>query len=106
MSKNVTAVLGLTAFDAPAGTIPGNFRVALIDAADNTKILQQVDTADLTVTFQNIAPGSYMVAAVRLDATGLAIGKAAVSTAFTIPPDAGPATVSIDVPASVTVTVA
>lgn len=102
MSKSITAAITLAAKAVPSGTIAGNFRIWLLSEAG--AVVDQVDTADTAISFSIAEPGVYTVMAVRLDIAGGAISEAVSSPAFTI--ESAPATVSVDVPASVVVTLA
>jgi hypothetical protein len=102
MSKSITAAVTLVAKAVPSGTIAGNFRIWLLSEAG--VVIDQRDTADTTISFAIAEPGTYTVVAVRLDIAGGAISEAVSSAPFTI--ESAPATVSVDVPASVVVTLA
>jgi hypothetical protein len=67
-------------------------------------VVSSQDTVDTNVSFPDVAAGTYTVSAVRLDADGVVIGSPVSSDAFVIADDAAPATVTVDVPASVAVT--
>lgn len=102
MTKIATALAVLVATPFPAGTVAGDLVFELRDTAGNV-----VDTkrgAGASVEFDAVQPGTYVVAAYRADSAGLALSPAVVSELFTV--EDGPTTVSIDVPASVTVTLA
>ena len=100
MTKSILAAIALTAQPFPAGTVPGLFRVTLI-AADGTTAATQ-DTAEVSVTFPDVAAGTYTVFAARVDIAGQILGTGVTSEPITIEE---PVTVMIDVPTSVTVSV-
>lgn len=101
MTKSILAAIALTAQPFPAGTAPGLFRVTLI-AADGTTVATQ-DTSEMSVTFPEVAAGTYTVFAARLDIVGQVLGTGATSEPITIEE---PTTIAIDVPTSVTVSLA
>ena len=103
MSKTVSASIALAPVSVPAGTTVSGFRISLLDATG--AVLSSQDTTATQVTFPAVGAGTYTVSAVALDAAGALIGSAVHSDAFTIADDA-PATVTVDVPASVAVTLA
>jgi hypothetical protein len=76
----------------PSGTTIGNFRYSLSNGATQ-------DSASLSVTFADVAPGTYTVSAQRMDASNSLLGSPIISDAFTITDD-----VSIDVPSTVSIT--
>lgn len=102
MSKSITAAVTLAAKAVPSGTIAGNFRIWLL--TEGGAVVAQQDSAETSVSFPDIEAGTYSVMAVRLDIAGGVISESVSSDLFTI--EAGPATVSVDVPASVVVTLA
>lgn len=102
MSKVLTAVAILGALPFPAGTVGGDFVFTLLDSTGNA--ITGKAGADATVTFDDVAPGTYTVRAYRVDANGVPLGQPVVSDAVIIVDE--PATVTIDVPVSVTATVA
>ena len=85
----------------PAGTVVDHIVVSIADTAASPPVLvsQNVPAATATVTFANVAPGTYTATAQAVDATGAALGAAATAT-FTV---AAPATISVSLPASVSV---
>ena len=97
MTKLVTASLGLIAQSFHSGTVPGLFRVTLLSAEG--AVVETQESAEPKVTFKTAEPGPFSAFAVRLDAAGLVIGSGAGSEDST-------ETVKIDVPDSVTVSVA
>lgn len=103
MSKVLTAVAVLGALPFAAGTVGGDFVFSLYSPLGIDPIASKRG-AETTVTFEDVAPGTYTVQASRVDSNGVPLGTAVVSDPFTIVDE--PATVTIDVPASVTVSVA
>ena len=104
MSKSVLAAIAVASLAVAAGTVAGSFHIELQNSG-GTMVASQ-DVADVTapVTFASVGPGDYQVSAVRLDASGAPIGTPVVSAVFTVAAD--PTTINVDVPASVTVTLA
>jgi len=93
MSKSVTVTIATSPQLFPSGTTAGNFRYNLSNGVTQ-------DSPDLTVTFPDVAPGTYTASAQRMDASNNLIGAAITSDSFIVPePD-----VSIDVPHTVSVT--
>lgn len=103
MSKVLTAVAVLGALPFAAGTVGGDFLFDLIDSDSN--LVAEKRGPETTVTFEDVPPGTYIVHAWRVNGDGSGpLGTSVVSEPFTIVDE--PATVTIDVPASVTVSVA
>lgn len=94
---SIKADLVLVKQDLPAGLAPGSFQVTL-STAGAPDVVQTTDAT--TVAFTDLAPGDYVVSAVRLAATGERISEP-VSASITI---AAPAPDQVDVPASITLT--
>lgn len=80
----------------PSGTAPAGVSITLSNGAP----AQLIASAPYSATFADVAPGSYTASAQAVDAAGAPLGAAAVSAEFTIA-----ASVSVDVPSVVTVTV-
>ena len=100
---NVVATIATVKQDLPAGqTAAGKFRFQLLDTAG--AVVQTQDSDQLTVTFADVAVGSYTVAAVALDTTGAVLGTA-VSGSVVVPEPVQPAPVveQFDAPASISV---
>lgn len=102
--KSVSAAIAVASTAVPAGTTAGVFHVELQNEAGVMLSSQDVADTSAAVVFASVGPGTYKVSAERLDAAGAAIGPAAVSDLFTIADV--PATVNVDLPTSVTVTLA
>jgi hypothetical protein len=100
---NVVVVVGVVAQTFPAGTTQGNILVSLTPDTGNTNPAQTPQTLPDagTVTFANVPPGAWVASAVREDAGGNPIG-----TAITSKVDVPAPTVSINVPQTITVTLA
>lgn len=82
----------------PSGTVPAGIVISLSGGAIAP---QTVNAAPYSASFTDVAPGQYTASAQAVDASGNALGAAAVSAEFTIAaPD-----VSIDIPQTVSVTV-
>ena len=97
MSTVVVAV-ETTSTPFPAGTVPAGIVISLSGGAVAP---QTVTAAPYSASFSDVPPGTYTASAQAVDASGNALGAAAVSAEFTIAaPD-----VNVDVPSTVTVTV-
>ena len=99
MTRSLLCAIALAAVDLPAGLAPGPFEVTLT-AAGMADVVQTVDVP--TVTFPDLAPGDYVVSACRLAATGERISTP-VTASINIP---APPPEQVDVPASLTLTLA
>lgn len=87
----------------PAGTVAGAFRYTL---TSNAGYSSTQDVAGPEADFTDAtAPGDYTATVERLDASGNVLG-AAVSGSATIPAPSTDDSVSVDVPASITVSLA
>ncbi len=106
MSKSLVALAVLAAASFPSGTVGGALVFDLHKADDLTTLIatKQVEAPGTSATFEAVEPGTHVVVSYRVDATGEILGTPVESAAFDVID--GPVTVSIDVPASVTVTVA
>lgn len=91
----VTVATASTPF--PAGTVPAGIVITLSGGAVAP---QTVTAAPYSASFSDVVPGSYTASAQAVDASGNALGAAAVSAEFTVA-----APVNIDVPQTVNVTV-
>jgi hypothetical protein len=97
----VSIVYAVSAPTFPAGTVVDHIAVSIADAAVTPPVLvtQNVAPDTATVTFTNVAPGTYTATAQAQDASGSALGTA-VTTTFTV---TAPATISLSLPASISV---
>lgn len=105
--KTVVVSVATSVSQFPAGTAPAGLMISLSDPAYAP---QHITTAPYAATFSNVAPGSYTASAQAIDANGVALGDPITSTSFTVAADdAAPvesaATVSVDVPSAISVTV-
>lgn len=102
---NAVAVAVLAAQSFPAATTVGPVLFTLLDSNNNPVTTQSVTAAagdtSATATFPDVPAGTYTVSAVRQDASGAMLGTSVVSAPITI---SAPSTISITVPASVSVT--
>lgn len=81
----------------PAGTVAAGIVITLSGGIAP----QTVTAAPYSASFSDVAPGTYTASAQAVDASGNALGAAAVSTEFTIAaPD-----VNVDIPQTISVTV-
>lgn len=107
MSKQIQVVIVTSPFQAPAGTVSGGINVSLQGAATPLSV-QAIGPAGgpyaATLDVSSVAAGSYTLVAQAVDSTGKSLG-AAVSAPVTLSSNAPPTTVSVDAPASMTVTV-
>jgi hypothetical protein len=109
MSNTAVAVASLQVQSFPAGTTFGSvlFSLSSLDANSVATLVssQAVATGETDsaaqASFTISDPGTYEVSAVRQDASNNALGTAVVSSTFVV---AAPVTVSISVPANVSVT--
>jgi hypothetical protein len=118
---SATATITTVKANLADGQVAAQFKVSIIMADLTGSQVKMVDgipvldangneTGDVvcpSVTFDDLAPGSYTVLASRVDQTGADI-VTAVSNTFTVAPPAPPVggtPAQADVPASVTVTV-
>ncbi len=85
-------------FAAPAGTVAGQYEVAI---TDSTGVTTKQDVATPTATFASVAPGDYTASVVLLDSNGGQLGSKQTAT-FNVPT---PATVTVQAANVVTVTV-
>ena len=85
----------------PASAVVDHIVVSIADAAltPPVSVSQSIPPGTTTATFANVAPGTYTASAQAVDATGVALGAAATTT-FTV---AAPATISLSLPASISV---
>ena len=95
--KSILASLVLGKIDAPEGVVPGAFQVTL-SIAGAADVVQT--TAEATVTFANLAAGDYTVSACRLADSGERISDVVTATITVPAPD------QIDVPSSITLSLA
>lgn len=96
--STVIVTVATQAQNFPSTTIAGGIVITLVGASVAP---QTVTAAPYSASFADVAPGQYSASAQAIDHAGNPLGAAAVSEAFTIAaPD-----VSIDVPATVSVTV-
>ena len=95
--STVTITVASQSEQFPAGTVSSGIVVTLAGHDPVT-----LTSAPSVATFANVADGEYAITAQAVDASGVALG-AAVTGSVTVA--TAPATVSIDVPASLTVTV-
>lgn len=93
----VNISVATVSFEAPAGTVAGNFEIGY---QDSNNVITKQDVATPSAVFANVAPGDYVALAVRLDGSGNAVGPQ-ITQVFTVPAVAG---VPVDVPNVVTVT--
>jgi predicted phage tail protein len=81
----------------PSTTVPAGIVITLSGGIAP----QTVTAAPYSASFSDVAPGTYTASAQAVDASGNALGAAAVSAEFTIAaPD-----VNVDIPSTVTVQV-
>jgi hypothetical protein len=97
MSKTVVVTIETVETQFPAGTVAAGINFTL---SGGVVPAQLVTAAPFTVSFADVADGSYTVTAQAVDAAGTAIGAAAVSAEFVIASD-----VSIAIPSVVTVSI-
>jgi len=97
MTANVIVTIAtVVPQDFPAGTVGGQTKFSVTGQPD-----QLVDASVLSATFADVPAGDYTASAERLDSAGATLGTP-VTAAFNVP--VPPAPVSIDVPASINVT--
>jgi hypothetical protein len=100
---SMTLVSINASFQAPPGTVPGNWQFSLTPAT-GTALTQAFPTASAgqVVTFSNVPDGVWSGSCARLDAAGNVIGTAIMS----VPPSVTVVNeVIVSVPASLTVSV-
>ena len=101
MSANVKVDVAVVAQDFPAGTTTGNIVVSLVPGGGQVAPASQTLPDAGSVTFDAVPPGAWTASAVRDDGNGNALGTA-VTVAFTVPTPV----VSVNVPQTITVTLA
>ena len=97
-----TIAYALSAPTFPAGSAVANVVVSITDTSVTPPVATTQTVADgtTTVTFANVAVGSYTASAQAVDATGAALGPAATTT-FTI---TAPATIALSLPLTLNIT--
>lgn len=104
MTKAINVEMTLTPIPVPAGTTQGNLRVWLLQATGG--VISTKDTDQPSVSFPDVVPGNYVIMAVRLDIAGATVGDPVKSDVFSVPEDMPTATITVDVPTAVRVSVA
>lgn len=98
------AVVAATLGNAVPAASLGQIVASLIDMngvmQDHQGVDAAADAVSATVTFMNVAPGTYTVTAARLDASGASVAPAIVSAPFTV---AAPSNVTVPISVSVSV---
>jgi predicted phage tail protein len=95
--STVIVSVATTSTPFPSTTVPAGIVITLSGGIAP----QTVTAAPYSASFSDVAPGTYTASAQAVDASGNALGAAAVSAEFTIAaPD-----VNVDIPSTVTVTV-
>ena len=98
--SNVILVVTTQETPLPTGvSASGQLRYQLLDASGN--VIQTQDSQELTVTFSDVAEGTYTAAAVALDSTGAVLGLA--QTAQVVVPAATPVVATYAAPSSIVV---
>lgn len=102
MTDSVASITyALSAPTFPAGTVVDHIAVSISDPALSppVSVTQNVAPDTASVTFANVAPGTYTASAVAQDATGAALGVA-VTVSFTV---SAPATIALSLPSAISV---
>ena len=97
--KTITATIITAPVDLPPGLTPGSFEVTLSLTGLPDVVYRGTEP---TATFADLGPGNYTVTALRLATTGERL-SAPVSAGITIAP---PVPTTVDVPQSITLTLA
>ena len=95
MSRDVLVDVATVKQDFPAGTVPAGIQITISGLPG-----KMATTAPYSAVFAGVPDGDYTATAQAVDATGAALGSPQ-SVPFSV---VTPATVSVDVPQSVTVT--
>lgn len=107
MSTKIAVAIVTQPFQAPAGTVSGGINVSLQGAAAPLAVLatQNPDgTYSATLDVTGVADGTYNVVAQAVDNANNPLGSS-VTVPVTLSSTSPPSTVSVDAPASMTVTV-
>lgn len=104
----IKADIVLEQVPVPPGFVPGLFQVTLFK---DSVAQDPQTTADATITFPDVAPGSYYVTALRLSSTAEIISDLRTSNVVVVPepaPDPAPAPTGeqMAAPASITISLA
>jgi hypothetical protein len=107
MSKVIVSIATL-AFSAPADTVAGGIRVTLSTTPPQTAMAAVEDAfKGLQAVFLDVPAGDYGIEAQAVDANGAAIGSPVTTSVTVVPPiPEAPPTVEVQVPASISATVA
>ncbi len=97
--KTVVVTIATSPTPFPAGTVASGIVVSLSGGAIGP---QTITAAPYTATFEGVAPGTYTASAQSVDAAGQPLGGVMTSSSFVIAED----DINIDIPSSITVSVA